>query len=425
MAVSHRDPLPVPAFGREMLQHWWLDPTHTYLNHGTVGATPRAVLAAQQALQREAESHPARFLFRELVDLRPAAERVAEPRSRGRLREAADRVGAFVGARGDDLAFVDNASAGVSSVLRSLALQPGDEIVLHDLAYGAVRIAAEHLAGRAGARVVPFAWPFPVTSADHALDAWTGPLERAIGPRTRLVIVDHVVSGTGLVLPVEALVRVAHERGVPVLVDGAHAPAAIPLDIAAVGADWYVANLHKWAFAPRSCGLLWAAPDRQAGLHPPVLSWGLDEGFTTEFDWTGTRDPSPWLAAPAGLDFITHTLGLAAMREWNHARVVEAAAHLVARWDLRDAQGARWALPPEAMTGCLLTVPLPDAAARRFGTDGAGATALKDRLFHGHRIEAQVLSLRGAPWVRLAAQVYNEAADYERLGDAVMQEAMR
>jgi isopenicillin-N epimerase len=409
-----------------MLQHWWLDPTHTYLNHGTVGATPRTVLAAQQALQREAETHPARFLFRELVDLRPATERAAAPRApRTRLRAAADAVGAFVGARGDDLAFVDNASAGVSSVLRSLVLQPGDEIVLHDLAYGAVRIAAEHLAARAGARVVPFAWPFPVTPADHALAAWTGPLERAIGPRTRLVIVDHIVSGTGLVLPVQALVRVARERGVPVLVDGAHAPAAVPLDIAALDADWYVANLHKWAFAPRSCGLLWAAPERQRGLHPPVLSWGLDEGFTTEFDWTGTRDPSAWLAAPAGLDFITHTLGVAAMREWNHARVVEAAAMLVGRWDLRDAQGEPWTPPPASMTGCLLTIPLPAAAARRFGTDGAGANALKDRLFHGHRIEAQVLSLRGALWVRLAAQVYNEAADFERLGDAVLEEAAR
>jgi isopenicillin-N epimerase len=270
---------------------------------------------------------------------------------------------------------------------------------------------------------VNVSWPFPIGPGHRELDAWTGPLERAIGPRTRLVILDHVVSETALVLPVAALAAVARARGVPVLVDGAHAPAAIPVDIASLGVDWYVANLHKWAFAPRSCGVLWAAPSRQAGLHPPVLSWGLDEGFATEFDWTGTRDPSAWLAAPAALDFIEGTLGLDAMRAWNHARVLEAGTSLSERWDLRDADGSRWTPPPEDRVGCMLTMPLPAIAEARFGTGSDGARALKDRLFEHHRTEAQVLSIRGRLWVRLAAQVYNEAADFERLGEAVLQEA--
>lgn len=410
------------SFGREMLQHWWLDPAHTYLNHGTVGATPRVVLERQQALQREVETHPARFLIRELADLRPEADRRDAPGPRRpRLRDAADRVGAFLGVRGDDVAFVDNASAGVNAVLRSLAptLRPGDEIALHDLSYGAVIRTATHLAQAAGASVRMFSLPFPVAPHEHGLDAWTGPLKAALSERTRLVILDHVVSETALLLPVAAMAAVARAQGVPVLVDGAHAPVAVPVDIPSLGVDHYVANLHKWAFAPRSTGVLWVDPARQSGVHPTTISWGLDQGYTAEFDWTGTRDPSAWLASPAGLDFAEAVLGLDAMRAWNHARVWEAAATLAERWSLS------WSPPPESMVGCMLTMPLPEAATRRFGCEREGAMALKNALFERHRIEAQVLSIRGALYVRLAAQVYNDAADYVRLGEAVLEEAAR
>ena len=144
--------------------------------------------------------------------------------------------------------------------------------------------------------------------------------ERAITPRTRLALLDHVASETALVLPLAEIAAACRARGVAVLVDGAHAPGAIEVDIAALGVDWYAANLHKWAFAPRSCGVLWAAPERRAGLHPAVISWGVTQAdWLQEFDWTGTRDPSPWLAAPAGLDFMRDVLGVAAMRAHNHA----------------------------------------------------------------------------------------------------------
>ena len=401
-----------------MRQHWWLDPEHTYLNHGTVGATPRVVLAAQQALQQQIEAHPARFLFRELLSSPapapapvPAAAEVDVPAPpRPRLRAAADAVGAFVGARGDDLAFVDNASAGINAVLRSLVLQPGDELLLHDLAYGAVARAAQYVARRQGAQVVTFRWPFPADSADPG--RWVDALTAAITPRTRLAIVDHIVSETSLVLPVAEIARACRARGVPLLVDGAHAPGAIALDIAAIGADWYVANLHKWAFAPRGCGVLWAAPARQHDLHPGVISWGLDQGLAAEFDWTGTRDPSAWLTAPAGLAFIEQTLGTVRMRDHNHALVCDAARHLAER------AGCGWHTPG-AMLGCMATVPLAPRLADALGATPAGATRLKDWLFHAHRIEAQILALRGALWVRLSAQVYNDAADIDQLADAL------
>ena len=393
----------MPAFGRSMLAHWWLDPAITYLNHGTVGATPRVVLAAQQAWQRRIEAQPAAFLFRELMRLTP--DEPGQPRRL--LRQAADAVGAFLGARGDDLVFVDNATTGINAVLRSVALAPGDEIVVLDQAYGAVVKAAEFVARAAGARVVVAELPFPV--AGDATSACVDAVERVLTSRTRLAVLDHIASETALLLPIAAMTAACRARGVPVLVDGAHAPGAIALDIEAVGADWYVANLHKWAFAPRACGLLWVAPARRAALHPPVISWGLDVGLAQEFEWTGTRDPSAMLAAPDGIAFMRDVLGVDAMRAWNHDLV----------WRMAHQLAARWGQPfttPEAMVGCMASVALPERIA---ALDAPAVPALKDWLFHERRIEAQVLAIRGRPHVRLAAQVYNDETDFELLAEAV------
>jgi isopenicillin-N epimerase len=387
-------------FGRQMLEHWWLDPDATYLNHGTVGVTPRRVLDAQQRLREQIERHPARFLLRELMSLAPQA-----PAQPTRVRAAASRVAAFVGATGDDLVFVDNASAGVNAVLRSLRLQAGDEIVLFDHAYGAVSRTAAFVAREHGARVVTLTLPFPLS--DESLPQRL--LEPVLNARTRLVILDHVTSETALVLPLAQLAALCRAHGVPVLADGAHAPGAIPLDIPSLGVDWYVANLHKWAFAPRACGLLWAAAGRREGLHPPVISWGLDVGWHQEFDWTGTRDPTPYLCAPDGIDFITGFLGEAAMHAYKHALARRAAQHLAARW------GHPWETP-DAMIGCMVTLPLP---ARLAHGDAAAAVRLKDWLLDERRIEAPVISRGDRLFVRVSAQVYNDDEDIERLAQAI------
>jgi isopenicillin-N epimerase len=394
----------VSRFGRPFLDHWLLDPAITYLNHGTVGATPRVVLDAQHAWQRRIEAQPAAFLFREMMRVTRAEP--GQPRLL--LRQAADAVGEFVGARGDDLVFVDNASTGINAVLRSVALVPGDEIVVLDQAYGAVRLAADFVARAAGARVVIAETPFPAPADDPAA-AYAEAVERALTPRTRLAVIDHISSETALTLPVAAMIERCRARGVPVLVDGAHAPGAIALDIQSLGADWVVGNLHKWAFAPRACAFLWAAPARHDTLHPTVISWGLGAGLAPEFDWTGTRDPSPMLSAPAGIAFMRDVLGVDAMRAWNHDLVWRMAHRLAARW-------GHAFTAPEAMVGCMASVALP---ARVDALGEAAVPALKDWLFHERRIEAQVMAIRGRLHVRLAAQVYNDEADFERLADAV------
>ena len=397
----------MPAFGRSLLSHWYLDPGFTYLNHGTVGATPRVVLEAQQACQRHIESQPARFVIRENVRVLPD-DAAAAGQPRPRLRVAADEVAAFFGARGEDLVFVDNASAGMNAVIRSLRLEPGDEILLLDQAYGAVAITAGFTARAAGASVVTVALPFPVAGED-APARYAEAVERAITPRTRLAVLDHVASDTALRMPVAEMAARCRARGVPVLVDGAHAPGAIALDIPAIGADWYVGNLHKWAFAPRACAILWVAPGRREGLHPAVISWGLGNGLAQEFDWTGTRDPSACLTAPAALAFMREVLGVEAMRTWNHDLV----------WRMAHALAARWGQPfatPESMVGTMASVALPE---RLQALGPAAAPALKDWLLHERRIEAQVLAIRDRLHLRLAAQVYNDEADFEHVAEAI------
>lgn len=393
----------MPTYGRSLLDHWLLDPSALYLNHGTVGVTPRRVLAAQRTLADQIEAHPARFVLRELMRLDdgPLAADAALPR----LRAAAAAVALRLGARGEDLVFVDNATAGVNAVLQSLRLRPDDEILLLDHGYGAMTKVAAHVASLSGARVATARLPFPDVTPAGCVQA----LQQALTPRTRVALLDHVTSETALVLPLADMARACREAGVAVLADGAHAPAAIALDIPSLGVDWYAANLHKWAFAPRGSGILWAAPHRQQGLHPTVISWGYGQRWDQEFDWTGTRDPSPWLAAPEGFRFIDEVLGgAAAMRAHNHALAWHAVTALGRRWGLQ-------APAPHSMVGCMALVPLPATG----GADRAAAHKLQDALLFAHAVEVPVMARAGRLWLRVSAQVYNDEDDIERLARAV------
>lgn len=388
----------MPTFGRSMLEHWLLDPEITYLNHGTVGAPPRRVLQAQQALRDEMERQPSRFVLRELHGHQPMPWR-----RESRLREAIDGVAPFVGARPEDLVFVPNVTTGLNAVLRSVPLGPGDEVVITDLGYGAVALAAGVVTRAQGATLRIVEMPYPLRHAGDVVAAIAG----ALHSHTRLVVVDHVTAQSALVLPVAAIVAACHARGVPVLVDGAHAPGSIALDIPATGADWYAANLHKWAHAPRACGIVWAKPEHQATLRHPVVSWGSGLGFHAEFEYQATSDPTNYLAAPAGIALLREW-GFDAVLSYMHGLSREAARLLTDRWGTTlDAA--------DEMIGAMVTVPLPD---------GAGATAdeaarLRTALLVEDRIEVQLHAWRGRLWVRVSAQVYNDRADITRLADAV------
>jgi isopenicillin-N epimerase len=363
-----------------------------------VGAPPKRVLEAQQAIRDEIERQPAHFMLRELADIGDGIERSVHPR----LRAAADRVAEFVGARGPDLVFTDNVTTALNAVLHSLSFERGDEILMTGLGYGAIAHAAQHAAQPAGAEVRMAHIPYPFT-ADGVLQA----IVSALTPRTKLLVVDHITSESAVLFPLEAIAARCRERGVPVLVDGAHAPGAIQLDLPSLGVDWYAANLHKWAWAPRSAGFLWAARERQAGLHPAVISWGFGKGYTQQFDWVGTRDPSPWLAAPVALEYLRE-LGWNEVREHNHRLAWEGARRLAEVW------GTRFETP-ESMIGTMATVPLPE----RFGSTPPEALRLRRALFEEDRIEVQMHAWRGRIWARISAQIYLELADFERFAAAV------
>jgi isopenicillin-N epimerase len=390
-------------FGRAWRDEWMLDPAITYLNHGTVGATPRRVIAAQRQIQDEIERQPAQFLLREL-----SAIRVGAPSARvSRLREAADAVGAFVGARGDDVAFVDNATAGANAVARSLDLHPGDEVIVTTLGYGGVSNGVAAAVRAKHASLVRVDLPFPVEGAETL--AYT--IERACTPRTRLIVIDHISSEAAIILPVADIARRAHARGVLVLVDGAHVPGNISLDIEALDVDFYTGNLHKWAWAPRSTALLWVRPALQATVHAPVASWGLDQGFTTEFDWVGTRDPSAWLAAPAAIEMMS-AIDAGRVLTANHALAWRAGQELCRHW--RTVVDT-----PESMIGAMMTVPVPAS----LGSTPDDAAQLRDALLFEDHIEVQIHAWQDRLWARVSAQIYNDLADIEHLADAVVRRA--
>lgn len=372
---------------------WSLDPAVCFLNHGSFGATPREVMAVQRGFQDQLEAEPVRFFVRELPGL---------------VRGAAAEIAAFVGADPEGLVFVDNATTGVNAVLASARL-PRDAVVLClSHVYNAVAQSLHHHGGRGGWRVVHVNLPRPPLTEEGVLAAFDAALARH---RPSLVVLDHIVSAAGVVLPIEALVARAKAVGARVLVDAAHAPGQVPLDVRALGADWVVGNLHKWLFAPKGAAFLAVAPSERAELHPTVISHGYRQGLAAEFDFTGTRDVSAWLAAPAGLKFW-RSLGGEAHMAANQAQARRARARLV--------EAVPGGIPAceEAMVGSMAAIVLPPA----FGAPSfAQALRLHDRLFDEHGVEVPVSFLDGALWLRISAQAYVEDADIERLITALGQ----
>jgi isopenicillin-N epimerase len=376
-----------PLVGRAALLAFHLDPSVTFLNHGSFGATPRAVLAAQDAWRARMERQPVQFFGRDLPGL---------------LRDAAATMASFVGAAAEDLVFVANASEGTGAVLLSLDLRPGDRLLVTDHGYGAVRQAIRRVADMTGAALDVFQVPQPWTGEAGFIASLDAAL--AIGPRPKLLIVDAVTSPTAIRLPVAGAVARAHAAGVPVLVDAAHAPGMLPLDLATTGADWSVGNAHKWLFAPKGSAFLHAqGPWRERTL-PLVTSHDHLGGFTRSFGWTGTRDPTAWLAIDAALT-AWRAFGGWDLAERNKA-LANAAADILA-----DALGAA-PTAPAAARGTMVAVPIGAG-------DAAAGRAINQRLIADHAIEVPVMSQGGRLLVRVSAQIYNEIDDYHRLAKAL------
>ncbi|HEY2505677.1 MAG TPA: aminotransferase class V-fold PLP-dependent enzyme [Streptosporangiaceae bacterium] len=367
---------------------WSLDPALAYLNHGGFGATPVRVLAEQQRWRHELERNPTVFLTRQLPDLLAGVRR---------------QLATFLHADEDGLVFVANATAGTQTVISQAGLAPGDEVLATDHGYPAVLMQLRRAVEATGAalRLVPL--PLPAGGAGELAAAVLAQLSG----RTRLLVVDHVASCSGLVFPVEAIAAGCRERGVPVLVDGAHAAGMLPVDVGRIGADFWVGNLHKWVCAPKAAGVLYAAPRWRGGLQPLVASHGLAEGYQQAFDWTGTHDPTALLAVPAALDFFA-AAGWSAVRARNNVLAGQGAELVAARI------GA--AVPDVGgLAAAMRLVRLPEPLLPE------DARALERRLYAEHGVVVPVTAHSGSSWLRVSAQLYNTLRDYERLADALIE----
>ncbi len=363
-----------------------------FLNHGSFGALPRAVFDAQTQWRAKIEADPIEMIGRRSADL---------------IEQAKIPVGEQFGMKPADFGFVTNATEGVNTVLQSLVLRPGDELLTTDHVYNAVRQAMKFTARRAGATVREIEIPLPVQSSDQIRDL----VLSAISPKTRLLVIDHVTSPTGLVFPMEEIVAGCRECNVEILVDGAHVPGMLPLNVEKLGATYYVANLHKWVCAPKGSAFLWVAPDHQPGVHPTVISHHLDEGFTKEFAWLGTRDLSAWLTIPTAIAFM-NDLGFDNVMNHNHALVVWAHQMLVDRWDVAPLSPVDGSL-----LGSLATIMLPGSLG---DPKDKKVQSLQKRLHDEFRIEAPLVAWKGRQMLRVACQVYNTPAEYELLSQAIL-----
>ena len=365
-----------------MRELFLLDPDVVYLNHGSFGACPRTVFEEYQRLQRELELEPVEFLG--LKRRFPAL-----------IGAAQERLADYIGSSPSDLVLVPNATTGVNAVARSLELQPGDEIVSTTHEYGGLGILWRHVCHRRGARFLEVD-TLPATAVDDVLGAVT--------PRTRAIFVSHISSPTALCFPVEELCARAREADVLTIVDGAHAPGQIPLDLATLGADYYAGNCHKWLCSPKGAGFLYVRREVQSMLEPLVVTWDWpSEDWADRYRWTGTHDPSAHLAVPAAIDFQ-------AANDWDSVRARCHELAVLATSELGDLGLEPYAVSDDEFAQMVA-----------FRLPPCDAEALGRRLLHEHRIEVPAQEWRGEPTLRVSFQGYNDESDLRVLVDALSQ----
>jgi len=362
----------------------------TFLNHGSYGACPRPVFEVYQSWQRQLESQPVEFISR---------------RMHGLMGEARAALGNFLGTAADNLIFAPNVTWAINAVVRSLSLQPGDEVLATNLEYGAVDRTWRYYCGQHGARYINQPITLPVTTPEAFVEElWAGVTER-----TRIIAISHITSGTALILPVAEVCRRARAAGILTVIDGAHAPGQIDLDLDRLGADFYGGNCHKWLCAPKGAGFLFARPECQEMLAPFIISWGYEADvpgpslFLDHYERTGTHDPSAYLSVPAAIAF---------QREHDWPRV-RTACHLLLR-EARERIAALTNLPQIAPDSpewwvqmCTCPLPLTDAS------------RLKEHLWNDYQIEIPVSSRNGQTFVRVSIQAYNRPEDIDRLLEAL------
>jgi len=391
---------------------WDFDPEITFLTHGTFGACPRPVLEYQAELVRLMEANPIRFFDRELEE---------------RLDTARREVAAFLNADPAGVVVVANATSGVATVLASLRLRPGDELLTNDHEYNATLNQLDAAADRARARVVRVRIPLPIRHPEEVVEAHLA----AVTPRTRIALISHVTSPSGLVFPIETLVRELDRLGVDTVVDAAHAPGMVPLDLEALNAAYWTGNGHKWLCGPKTAGVLVVREDRRDGVLPLVTSHGRNDPRTDrpplwkEFDWQGTLNLTAFLSLPDAFRVI----GGLRPGGWPAHMTANRELALSARRLLHEALGTE-PIAPESMIGSMASIALPAPLSNDEAAALTTALATEDRI-EVPAVPFPVRAARPTPdaactngFIRISAQRYNEPSDYERLAEALVRRGL-
>ncbi len=393
----------------EFATHWRLDPAITFLNHGSYGACPEVVQDAQNEIRALMEREPVRFFMQHL-------ERLTDV-----VRE---RVGAFVNCRPQDLSFTPNATISIATVLLNIDFKPGDEILVNTHEYMSAINELGRMGQRVGTKMVKATIPFPIANEQQVIDA----VMASVTPRTKLAILSHITSPTAIILPVKKLTDMLHAKGIRVLIDGAHVPAQIPLDVTDLGADYYVADFHKWVSSPKGSSFIHVQPGLQRGFRPISLSSRVHNvrddraPFLAEFDYVGTSDYSALLCVPAAIEFFEKSIpgGIPALMKRNHDLVIKGRAAICNATGLTPPA-------PDDMLPSMATILLPPMPASLKGVKAVFGDPLQDRLVDEHRIQVPIWALPdcGTRFTRISAQLYNTLAEFEYFGKALAVELER
>lgn len=377
----------------EMRNEWSIPDDVIYLNHGSFGPSPKVVQAARHQWIEQLESQPMHFFLRQMEDA---------------VGVAYECLAKFVGAKPNDLIFVENATAAMNIVAANIELNAGDEVLTTDHEYGAVLRIWRRVCRRAGASLVVRKLPNPMTSADKVIETFM----EAVTSRTRLIVISHVTSPTAIILPVAEISRRARELGIPVCIDGPHAVAMLPIDLDQLGCDYYAASGHKWLSAPFGSGFLYVRRSLQQNLQPVITSWGgsvsgRPPSWKDEFDWIGTRDPTAYLSIPIAIQFL-QSYGLDEFRNTTHALAQFARQRIqeLTGIDAIVSNSADW-------FGSMISLPLPSR--EQEPPKKGHRDLLQDELWNHYRIEVPIVHWQGTRFVRVSCHLYNSREDIDAL----------
>ncbi|MBM2814667.1 MAG: Aminotran 5 protein [Ignavibacteria bacterium] len=373
-------------YGKEIKKQWLFDNDLVFLNNGSFGASPIQVLEAYRRYNEMLERQPVEFF----VDFYP-----------GKIRETAAKLAELINCDAEGIVFVDNATTGVNTIMNYLSttLKQGDEILCTNHDYPGVRNTLRYYCQRFGFQLKEVEIPLPISSSYEV----TKQIKEQLSTHTKAIIIDHITSSTALIFPVDEIVRICRERGILTAIDGAHATGMIDLNISQINPDFYTGNCHKWLFAPKSCALLWVAPQYRQNFHPLVISLDYEQGYTKEFDWVGTKNPSPYLAINESIDFF-YSLGGIELQKRNHSLVLEARTLIAEKHNLE--------IPcPDEMLGSMASLPLPN----NHEVSREEIMRLRNYFLTNHKIEMPFFPFSGKLWFRISVQAYNDMDDYRLL----------